>query len=544
MALTPEEEKARLDRIATLLIHLLPGGWGTARLGYEAFALERERLTLTGRQAEGRGRDVGVPVARAGRLLPRSGVVALLRELKKEMYDPDRGTWLAMTLTLRSRHDQPRWDVSYTYPEEFTWPEEPPRGAGGAQAAEIDAVSPRACAAELQLFPRPPDVVPGWMRRPAALQEAARRFDPEPLQATPLAEGDLVRRLGGEGERLFPQARVALRAYAPRGAGRLLIGRPADGCWSVLRVKGDGDSDSDGWLAVRLRGGVCDSVVAFTGVRAALAHAMAQIMAEEKVEINSALLEAAGLLAREGSARRGESAWRLTEAGRSVSTRTLRSPRPEPSAQAVHAASDPEREAGAGAGVGMGAGASMGAGTGPVNGPYLALAPLNNRPYEYFVATPGEPPAEGGYISVQEVFEHLALRGLPRPPSRAAEERGAPPSEILRPGTEVDAYGDPVECFVYTVGTPLALRGALGVAERVPYHLYRVVRPIRAFTGRFVPWIEPDSDPAAAREPSSGPWQGFYLAESIQALVESGHLVEIGGPGGDPIGPAPSDPAH
>ena len=87
---------------------------------------------------------------------------------------------------------------------------------------------------------------------------------------------------------IFAKARLRLEEVVPGGAGRLQIGRLAEGCWSVV-------SAGSGWLTVGFAEDGQARATGFTDVRSALAHAMAQIMAEEKVEITSELLLAAPL---------------------------------------------------------------------------------------------------------------------------------------------------------------------------------------------------------------------------------------------------------
>lgn len=332
-----------------------------------------------------------------------------------------------------------------------------------------DEIGPADCAAELQRYPRPDDGIPGWMRPLLDLHRAAQTYG-----FAPQRERDLVALLPAGLERLFAQARVKLADFVP-GAGTLHVGAPGEGRWTVAHVEG-------AWLAV----GPGGDVVPYAEPQQAVAHAMAGIMAEAGMEISSAVLDKARIVSPRRLPREGQHAWMTDDAGRELNTRTVAAPRPRG------------------------------------GGPYIALDRLHNRPAGPFVCHPGPAPEEGAYASVHEVLMMLAEGSLPKP-APTPEAAPEPPSEVLEPGMEVDAYGDPVNCFVYEIGTPFLRRGLPGSPGDHDYHVYRVERPVHAYTGLFAP------GPLGSDPPPPDTGMGFYLVDSIADLIASGHLVEITG---------------
>jgi hypothetical protein len=479
MALTPREQRDRLDALATLVIHLLPGGWREAELRYFACGGHRH-ATLNGKMVD--GRRLGHPVQKAGDLLPGSGAFELLDRLRADMYEPARGTWASLVFSVRSGHDEPRWAIGVRYLDEISWESWLP-------AAEV--------AAELARYPRPEDLVPEWARRARALHEAAESFDPRTVLAAPQSEQRLIEQLGQDDPQLFVRARTVLRDYAPEAAGRLLIGRLAPGAWSVVRAE-------PAWLSVRQGDGGEHRVVPFGDARSALAHAMGGLLAEAGAEVNTEVLKDARIIKRSANPRKGWSAWQFDENHSRLYVTTRHSPRP------------PASKAGGDS--------------------YIALEQFNNRPYEYFVCPPGPPPETGAYAGVRQIFETVAGNRLPRP--RPDEEpRPQPRLETLPAGTEVDAYGDHDEPFVYCLGTPFSRRNLRGGPEHHAYHVYRVLRPLSGYPHLFAPWpFHPSEDNPPPRPGDA--WAGWYLGETIEELIRAGHLVEITGPGGEPVGPA------
>ncbi|MBA9001806.1 glycohydrolase toxin TNT-related protein [Thermomonospora cellulosilytica] len=112
-----------------------------------------------------------------------------------------------------------------------------------------------------------------------------------------------------------------------------------------------------------------------------------------------------------------------------------------------------------------------------------------------------------------------------------------PQLETIPVGTEVDAYGDRDEPFVYLIGTPFSRRNLRGGPQHHAYHVYRVVRPLQGYPHIFAPWpfYPSEDDPA---EPRPGEKRGgWYLGETIEELIRAGCLVEITGRGGEPVEP-------
>lgn len=445
---TEDPETALLQRLIDEVAELLPDTWQEATLTYRSVG-DHEVIGLTGSE-EGRYYPSGIHAA--GRRIPRTGVPDLLRRHREITADPEHGAWLALTYKLWKKDGVTDWGVSARPSDKFLW---------------TDELTPADCAAELRRFPCRDESVPAWMRPFLELHRAAQTFSPAPQR-----ESDLVALLPAGLEKLFMRARVKLADFVP-GADEFRVGDPGGGRWTVAHHDG-------AWLAV----GPGGDVFPYAEPRRAVAHAMAGIMADARMEINSSVLEAARILHVERNPGTDEQAWLLSDKGRKLSGKTAHSPRPR--------------------------------GTGQ----YLALDPLHNRPDGHFVCFPGPPPEEGAYVSVHDLFMMFAESTLPKPaptPQAAPE----PPSEVLEAGMEVDAYGDPAGRFVYTVDTPFLRRGLWGSPEDYAYHLYRVAKPIRAYTGRFFP------GPLGSDPPPPDTGMGFYLVDSIADFVASGHLVEI-----------------
>jgi hypothetical protein len=89
---------------------------------------------------------------------------------------------------------------------------------------------------------------------------------------------------------------------------------------------------------------------------------------------------------------------------------------------------------------------------------------------------------------------------------------------LLPAGTELDRYGDSSGNVTYAVRTPYAQRSLPTDWNELPYHAYRLRRPLEALTGLAVPWFE---------QPGGG--LAFVLASSVADLVAEGSLVEIEG---------------
>ncbi|GAA0567953.1 TNT domain-containing protein [Actinomadura livida] len=445
-----DPETALLRRLIDEVTALLPGAWRNAELTYRSIG-GHESIWLTGSE-EGRRHPGGIHAA--GRRIPRTGVPDLLRRHREITADPVHGAWAAFTYDLWKRDGVTDWSVSARPAAEFAW---------------TDELTPADCAAELRRFPRRDDTIPEWMRPLLALDRAAQDFRPVPQR-----ESDLVALLPAGMERLFMRARVKLADFVP-GADGFRVGAPGEGRWTVAHHGG-------AWLAV----GPGGDVFPYAEPRRAVAHAMAGVMADAGMEVNSTVLRTALIIRLQRYPRKGEQAWLLSDDGRELNVRTACSPRPR--------------------------------GTGR----YIALDPLNNRPAGPFVCFPGPAPEEGGYVSVHTVFMMLAERVLPVP-APAAQAAPEPPGEVLEAGMEVDAYGDPDGRFVYTVDTPFLRRGLWGSPEDYAYHRYRVAKPVRGHTGLFAP------GPLGSDPPPPDTGTGFYIVDPIADLVASGHLVEITG---------------
>ncbi|MFC5745155.1 glycohydrolase toxin TNT-related protein [Actinomadura rugatobispora] len=468
-----EREDRLLSDIATLLVHLFPGGWEKAEVTYRAVGRSYERISVGGglvnpKHLKRHSTRTATAFIPAEELLPASGVFDLLRRLRSEMYEARRGTWVQVGVGVYCAiGGRPQWGVTYKRADEVAW------------GAEVPAA---ACVEELRAFPR--EDVPEWMSRAAGAQAAADAVDPGVVQE----ERELVAALPAGLEHLFVRARDLVRDVAPRASGRFLAGRVADGRWSVVRAPGEG-----GWAVV---GG--GGAVPFEHVREAVAYAVGGVLAGAGAEVNSAVLELAGLLHRRTEPDSGRDAWMLTAEGGRVGARTRGLPRPE-------------------------------------SGAFVALGPIHNRPVGcgYFACETGPPPERGGFVSTHEVFERLAGQMLPHPaPEPEAPE--AAPVEVLPPGTELDAYGGTDRPFLFEIGTPFSVRGLYGTADAHPYRVYRVERPLRVHPGLFAGTaIFPTGE--ELRNPPEEPGRGYYLVDSIADLVASGLLTEITRPGGTPV---------
>jgi hypothetical protein len=107
---------------------------------------------------------------------------------------------------------------------------------------------------------------------------------------------------------------------------------------------------------------------------------------------------------------------------------------------------------------------------------------------------------------------------------------GDPPLSLLRDkqlvtveaGAEIDRYGSPEGNFTFQARTPDPHRSLPPEFLRRDYHLYRVLRPIRAIHGVAVPWFEQPGGAAA-----------YVLERTVAELVTEGVLAESVEPDGD-----------
>ncbi|MDL4814890.1 glycohydrolase toxin TNT-related protein [Actinomadura opuntiae] len=467
--MNPEEERAHLQRMIDELVRLLPDGWHDARLTYRAVG-DYEVIRLVGHEEDPYQRGI----FEASRLLPQTGIPDMLRRHREMTHHPDDGAWMSLAYSVRGGAEAPVWSVEADPPEEFPW---------------ADEVTPADAATELARYPRPDDRTPQWLAHLAALHTIGQAFDPETLRQAPQAETDLARLLPPGLEDLFTTARAKLADYVP-GVDRLRAGTIADGCWTIAHTTG-------AWLAI----GPDSAVHPFGDPRAATVHAMAGVMADAGMEINSQVLLVARVLRRNRVPRKRQDAWTLASGADSPAAGAYDSVRP----------------------------------AGP--GPYIALDALANRPGGYFVCFPGPRPEDGAFISVHDIYGALAGTGLPTAvpePAPEPEPRPEPPSEILPVGKEVDTYHPPADRYVFDIGTPWERRGHINL-HGLTYRVYRVQKPLRGYNALF------HLGPIGSGTPPPETGMGYNVVHSIADLVASGHLVEITGPGGEP-GPTVQPP--
>lgn len=477
--LSMAEQDARLDEIASLLLHLAPGGLMSMKFTYCAVGTSYEQAVIP------------AGFERTESLIPDSGVLPLLRDLRSQMYVEGDGTWLEMNLTVHLRPGTtsladggvPAWEVRFHSVDEITF---------------MDRITPAAAAEELRMFPQEPHRVPGWMADLAAVQEAADRFDPGAF--TPQREADLAAALPGGLGGLFEKAHARLREYRiAEAADQFLIGRLADGCWSIVHLP-------PAWLAVRMDGGEPVERRAFADPAAAAAFAAGAVLAEAGAEVNSSVLAGAGVLSRTKRPRDGIDAWRLDTAAGNGTRQIRRS----------IAAERPRGPAARGR-------------------RYFELLPLDNRPGGYFIVHPGPAPARGDFVSTHQIFEWHVGNSLPE----ASPPRPAPQEEtVLQPGMELDTYDGDNTGTLFTIGTPFERRQLHGYPEDTPLRTYRVLRPLRAtvLTGLDARTVYRPGERGPKRLPDER-GRAFDLERSIRDHVESGDLTEISGPGGDPVPP-------
>lgn len=475
--LSTAEQDARLDEIASLLVHLAPGGTSSVKFAYFAVGASYEQAVIPN------GGE------RTGSLIPDSGVLPLLRELRSRMHVEGDGTWLEMNLKVHllpgttsvADGGIPRWEVRFKSVDEITF---------------MDEITPAAAAEELRMFPQEPHRVPDWMARLAAVQEAADRFDPGPFP--PQRETDLEAALPEGLHGLFEKARDKMRAFlGTEPVGRFLVGRLADGCWSVVHL-------APAWLAVRMAGGECVERRAFADAAAAAAFAAGAALAEAGTEVNSAVLRGAGVLAKATGTKSGVDAWTLATQSGNGTRQIVRS-----------------------------VGAERPRGTAARGRRYLALRPLDNRPGGYFIVHPGPVPASGDFVSTHQIFEWHVGNSLPKakPPEPSPEEE-----TVLQPGMELDTYDGDNTGTLFTIDTPFERRQLHGYPEDTPLRVYRVLRPLRAtiLTTLDARTVYRPGERGPKRLPDER-GQAFDLERSIRDHVEAGDLTEISGPGGDPV---------
>ena len=82
------------------------------------------------------------------RARPRKDVLVSAMKLREVTYQPGKGAWLSMTLTITPTGDG--WETSYNYTDKPDW--------------ELGDPGPSAYAQELYLFPRDEDHIPDWFK--------------------------------------------------------------------------------------------------------------------------------------------------------------------------------------------------------------------------------------------------------------------------------------------------------------------------------------------------------------------------------------------
>lgn len=120
-----------IDAIARALVAELPAGWRSVTAVYRGTSSYAELdATVDGAQVDP---------------LPE-GLEDNLEELRREMYEPSKGTWLTAQLTITS---DGHFTTDFDYDSKPDW---------------SIAVDEGIYAADLAVFPRDPDHVPEWMR--------------------------------------------------------------------------------------------------------------------------------------------------------------------------------------------------------------------------------------------------------------------------------------------------------------------------------------------------------------------------------------------
>ncbi|MFD0902527.1 hypothetical protein [Actinomadura sediminis] len=301
-------------------------------------------------------------------------------------------------------------------------------------------------------------------------------------QIAAVEERDSVAALAPESPLLFAWARLRLREIVQGRVERLLVGRRAEGCWSVLH-------DASGWMSAR---GVGEAdVVRFGSAREAVADAMAGIMIDAGVRLNSELLKVAGVVVETDLREPPWRLWRVTDAGRE----------------------------------------SAGGSDGRPDGPGIVLDDVDGRPMGYFVCVPRPRPdgERGGFVTVRKVFA-LAVAAM-LPPD---DQDGTSTLEVLPEGTELHGSGGVDEVFLFEPGTPFVWQGVVrgGYKDPIP-DVYHVQRPLPVYPGFPVAHASiPDTGIGAGARPPTKEGRGYYLVEPICELLRSGHLTRTPAPSG------------
>ena len=103
------------------------------------------------------------------------------------------------------------------------------------------------------------------------------------------------------------------------------------------------------------------------------------------------------------------------------------------------------------------------------------------------------------------------------PPNNGAS--GPEKNITLHPGVTVDRYGYPGGNYVSPVNTPFSMRALPPEAKAKPYTIYQVIKPINnVHESQISPWFG-----------EIGGGTQYRLSNTVQELVDSGHLKELGG---------------
>ncbi|QKG24715.1 glycohydrolase toxin TNT-related protein [Actinomadura verrucosospora] len=299
------------------------------------------------------------------------------------------------------------------------------------------------------------------------------------MTAFPQDERELTGALAPESPILFYRARRLLGDWTRDAAARFRVGRPEDGCWSVLRT-------ADGWQAVRGARGEAvahgtggESVVHGTA-RAAVACAVGGLLTEAGTGLNPQILRMAGILRAAPDDRTDWGPSFPTEAAERLRDESERAPRPGPEV------------------------------------PCVPFERLLDRGPGYFTLRRESAPERGGFMTVHQVFELAAYHQLPDGPGD--------PAETLPEGTVLDGYGPDDQVFLYDPGTPFHKRGLQGRADSYEHRFYEVRRPLVAHPAfplehTVLPLGRPADD-----------GRGYYLVDSVAALLRNRHLAETAAP--------------
>ncbi|HEY0639115.1 MAG TPA: glycohydrolase toxin TNT-related protein, partial [Pseudonocardiaceae bacterium] len=122
--------------------------------------------------------------------------------------------------------------------------------------------------------------------------------------------------------------------------------------------------------------------------------------------------------------------------------------------------------------------------------------------------------ADSGKGEVDKSQQNWQIQPLPgEPPLTLYRDKRM---VLLPPGTEIDRYGEANGNVAYAARTNYPQRSLPSDWSSLPYHIYRLQRPLEALTGLAVPWFE---------QPGGG--TAFVLPRAISDLVAEGALVEI-----------------